>query len=126
MLLVSVADAVARIAGRVSARFDGPYHAAKVITISDAVYDDGGSIIMPGSPVERDCICQVDAVTEAMRSELGFTEKDVRLLIMSLVGDLDTDATVKVIEGPHVGVYSVQSVGTESFGIYRECRGRPA
>lgn len=114
-----------RIAGRVSARFGGPYHAAKVITITEAIYDDGGSIATPGDVMERDCSCQVDAVTEAMRSEVGFSEKDVRLLIIGLSDTLDTDARVQVLAGPFPGTYSVQSVAGDPFAIYSECRARP-
>lgn len=122
---MSAATAFARIAARVSKRHGGPFHDARVLTVAAPVYDDGGSIVTPGMPVERPCMVQVDAVTEAMRSEAGFTDRDVRLLVISLDGELDTDARVAVDKGPHVGTYSVQSVGTESFGIYAECRGRP-
>ena len=119
----------AAIASAVSQMAGGPYHAGKVHTVSDPVYDDGGSIIDPGIQVERDCMVQVDSVTEAMRAEAGFTEKDVRLLIIDLSGPIDTDAVVEVLPGPMVpddlvGSYSVQSVGRDPFVVYRECRGR--
>ena len=117
-------DAFAGIAAAVSQAFGGPFHAARVITSTPPVLDDGGSIVSPGTSIERACMVQVDAVTEAMRAAEGFTERDVRLIIISLDGDLDTDARVVVDAGPHVGEYSVQSVGRDPLAVYRECRGR--
>ena len=124
-------DAFASIAAAVSATYGGPFFAGKVHTVSETVYDDGGSIADPGVEVERDCMVQVDAVTEAMRGERGFSEEDVRLLVIGLAGDLNTDAVVEVLPGPnvpadHVGSWSIQSVGRDPLGVYRECRGRKA
>jgi hypothetical protein len=116
-------DAFAGIAAQISQAFGGPYHAARVITSTPPEYDEGGSIVTPGQVVERACLCQVDAVTEAMRTE-GFTQGDVRLLIIRLAGDLDTDARVSVDAGPHEGVYSIQAVSRDPLAVYRECRGR--
>jgi hypothetical protein len=125
---VSIADAIAGIAVAFSAAGLGPYHPSKVITITDAVYDDGGSILTPGIVVERDCMIQVDSVTEAMRSQEGYTDRDVRLLVLSttLAGALDTSATVNVLEGPNPGAYSLQTCVRDPMGVYWECRGRAA
>ncbi|RSV15679.1 hypothetical protein CA235_07450 [Sphingomonas sp. ABOLF] len=124
-----LSDVFASAAVAVSGAFGGPYHAGKVHTVSETTYDAGGSILTPGQPVERDCMVQVDAVTEAMRQAEGFTERDVRLLVIGLAGDLDTDALVEVLPGAtapadHVGLWSIQSVSRDSLGVYRECRGR--
>lgn len=118
--------AFARIATAFSAAGLGPYFPSKAITITDAVYDDGGSIVTPGVVVERDCMIQVDSVTEAMRSQEGYTDRDVRLLVLSttLVGLLDTSATVNVLEGPNPGSYSLQTCVRDPMGVYWECRGR--
>ena len=105
---------------------DGPYFPAIVRTETPPVIDDGGSIVTPGEAVERDCMAQVDAVTDAMRLQDGFTQRDVRLLILSatLTGSLDTTARVEVTAGPNAGVYSVQSVARDPVGIGWDCRAR--
>lgn len=123
-VVLSLASAFEAIAASVSGSMGGPYHVAVVRTNEDAVYDDGGSIAAPGDVLERNCMCQVDSATEAMRQDPGYTEKDVRLLVIQLEGDLTTDAVVEVSAGPHIGSYSVQSVSADPFAIYRECRGR--
>lgn len=120
------AAAFESIAAGFSAALDGPYHAAIVLTSTDAIYDDGGSIVTPGDVLERECLCQVDSVPEAMRQSDGYTDQDVRLLIIKLDGSLDTDAEVEVTAGPHAGRYSVQSVTRDPLAVYRECRGRRA
>lgn len=116
----------AGIATGISAAFGGPYFPARVITVTDAVYDAGGSIVTPGTPVYRACQAQVDAATEAMRSADGFTERDVRILILAatLAGPIDTDARIEVLAGPNAGVYSIQSVDADTMGAYWELRGR--
>lgn len=125
---MSMEQALAGIAAAFSAALGGPYHAAIASWPGVPVKDDGGSIITPGVPIAKPCQVQVDSTTEAMRQEAGFRDTDVRLLVLAatLDADLDTDATVQVTEGPHVGSYSVQTCFRESFGIYWECRGRAA
>jgi len=103
----------------------GPYHPAVVRTVTDEVTDDGGSIVTPGEVTTRDCLCQVDAATEAMRSDASFTIGDVRLLVLNLDA-LSTDARVEVTAGPGAGLYSLQTVFRDPMGAYWECRGRPA
>lgn len=108
--------------------FGAPFHAGKARWLGSPVYDDGGSIVSPGTPIVKDCTVQVDAVTEAMRAQEGYKDLDVRLLVLtaSLAGDLDTRATVEVLTGPHAGRYSVQSVGRDPVGVAWDCRGRRA
>lgn len=118
-------DAFAGVAAAVSAACGGPYHAARVVTVSAPVMV-GGSIVTPGVATERACMCQVDVATEAMRQAEGFTQGDVRLLIVSLAGGLDTDAMVEVDAGPGAGTYSVQAVSRDAMGAYWEARGRRA
>lgn len=124
-----LSDVFASVATAVSAAVGGPYFPGKVHTVTETEYDDGGSILTPGQPVERDCMVQVDAVTEAMRQAEGFTDRDVRLLVIGLAGDLDTDALVEVlpaatVPADHAGLWSIESVSRDPFGVYRECRGR--
>lgn len=105
---------------------NGPYFPAVVYTETPPVIDAGGSIVTPGTPVERGCMAQVDAVTDAMRQADGFTQKDVRLLILAatLTGSLDTTARIEVTAGPNAGVYSVQSVARDPVGVGWDCRAR--
>lgn len=125
---MSIADAFAGIALGLSATFGGPFFDAKVIDQGEAELDDGGSIVDPGEPIDRTCSAQIDACTEAMRSEQGYADKDVRLLILraTIEGGLDTDAMVEVLAGPDAGLFSIQSVGTDPMAVYWECRARPA
>lgn len=120
--------AFAQIALGFSKAMGGPYYDAAVITASDAVYDDGGSIVTPGKRLERPCQAQGDAVSEAMRLEPGYADKDIRLVVLSptLDGGLDTDALVRISGGPHIGLWSVQSVTRDPIGIAYVCRGRRA
>jgi hypothetical protein len=108
--------------------FGAPFHAGKARWPGVPVYDDGGSIVSPGSPIVKDCTVQVDAATEAMRAAEGYKDTDVRLLVLaaSLDGSLDTQATVEVLTGPHAGRYSVQSVERDPAGVAWDCRGRRA
>ena len=124
---MSIAEAFAEIALGIADAFGGPFFDAKVIDQAEAQTDDGGSIIDPGEPVERDCSAQIDACTEGMRGEEGYADKDVRLLILraTIEGTLDTDALVEVLGGPDAGTFSIQSVGTDPMAVYWECRARP-
>lgn len=125
---MSVPTAFARVAAAFSRAGLAPYYDSIARWPGVPVLDDGGSIVEPGSPVGLSCMCQVDAVTEGMRAEAGFAEKDVALLVLvaTLEVPLDTDATVEVTAGPGAGSYSVQSVGLDAMGSHYVCRGRPA
>lgn len=116
---------MADIALGFSAALGVGYHDALAKWPGEAVYDDGGSIQTPGTPIAKTCSVQIDAATEAMRSE-GFTDGDMRLLVLAatLDGDMDTDARVEVLAGPHVGTWLVASVERDPAGIYWQCRGR--
>ncbi len=105
---------------------DGPFFPAAVVSETAPVVDDGGSIVTPGVPSERTCSAQVDVVTEAMRREPGFADKDVRLLLIGLSGTLDTFARVEVRAGPSAGTYSVQSVSRDPVSVGFDCRARVA
>lgn len=120
-----MADTFAGIATGFSSVMGGPYSAGIVRNVTDAVFDDGGSIITPGVHVERACQIQVDAATEAMRQAEGFTDRDLRLLIISLTGTLNTDARAEVTNGPRAGLYRLLSCGPDPIGIGWECRARP-
>lgn len=118
----------AGFAQNISARFGGPYHASRITDKGNPVYDDGGSIVTPGTPSTRTCMAQVDSVTEDMRREEGFVEGDVRILVLSdtLTGGITTDNSIEVLAGPHAGSWQIETVGADAFGIYHELRGRKA
>jgi hypothetical protein len=123
---MSLAGAFAGIAARFSDAIGSPYHAAIVHTASAPVLDDGGSIVTPGAPVERDCLCQVDVASERMRAQVGYADKDVALLVIGLTGELDTSARIEVTAGPGAGLYTVQSAERDPGGVGWAARGRPA
>ena len=125
-------DAPAMFAGlaqNISAMFGGPFVSARVIDQAADDFDDGGSIPdNPADPTYRPCQLQVDNVTDAMRQSEGYSEGDVRVLILSatLTGSLDTDATVEVLDGPYAGLMLVSSISRDPAAIYYEGRGRRA
>ncbi len=123
---MSMAAAFADIALGFSAATGVGFHDAAAKWPGTPVMDEGGSITTPGTPVTKTCSAQVDAVTEAMRQAEGYTDQDVRILVLAatLDGVLDTDATIDVLEGPHAGEWMIASCDRDPAGIYFECRGR--
>lgn len=76
----------------------------------------------------QDCRVQVDACTESMRQQAGYTSTDVRLLVLQAGvsgGDITTDDRVTVLAGPHAGrTFEVAAVGAQDpASSYWECRG---
>lgn len=123
--MADVAAAFAQIVGALPVGIS-PFRPGKLSWPGEPVLDDGGSIVTPGTPEEYDCSVQVDQVTEAMRLEAGYTDKDVRMLILApdLGRAVDTDATVEVLSGPHVGTWSIQSDAKDVMGFAYDGRGR--
>jgi hypothetical protein len=119
------AEAFADIATSFSAAFGGPFHAGKVRWPGTPVME-GGSIITPGTPEEYDCAVQVDVVTEAMRGEDGYTDKDMRLIVLApgLARAVDSSATVELLAGPHIGVWMIASNAKDTLGCAYDGRGR--
>lgn len=122
------ADAFAGIATAISAKYGGPFVAGILRWPGEPDTDDGGSIVTPGTPDEHDCMVQVDVVTEAMRGEVGYSDKDVRVIVLApgLGRAVDTDATVQVLSGPHAGTWSLQSETKDVLGCAYDGRGRRA
>jgi hypothetical protein len=110
----------------VSSRYGGPFHAGRLVWQGEAVKDEGGSIITPGVPEEHACTVQVDSVTEAMRAEAGYTDKDVRLIILApgLGRGVDTDAALTVLEGPHAGNWMIAGQSLDTLAFAYDGRGR--
>lgn len=65
---------------------------------------------------------QMDSCTEAMRAQAGYTDTDVRLLILHspLGSDIQTDDKVSV----GGSVYAIASVAQDPARSYWECRGQ--
>lgn len=116
--------AFAKIALAVSAKVGGPYVAANLIT-STITQDEGGDTTKVDGP-PRGCSVQVDVVTDAMRQAVGFTERDVRILVLaaSLSGGVTTDDRVEVQAGPHAGTFQIASINRDPAGVYWELRGQ--
>lgn len=125
---MNLAEAFAGIAVAFSRAGLGAFFDAEARWPGVPVTDDGGSIVSPGVPVAFPCSAQVDIVTEAMRSEAGFRDKDSRLIILrqSIPAEINTDATIVVLAGPNAGEWSIQSVSTDPVGSYWDCRARRA
>jgi len=122
-----LADAFAQIVAALPPGVS-PFHPGRIWWPGDSEYDDGGSIVALGNSVEYPCMVQIDVVTESMRLQDGFTEKDVRLIVLApgLERAVDTDATVEVLAGPHAGSWSVQGQSLDSVGCAFDGRGRAA
>lgn len=84
---------------------------------------EGGNVVTEAMP--QACKVQIDAVTEAMRQAPGYTENDVRLLVLQsgvTGGAIDSDCKVTVN-----GVqYLIGPVSQDPGASYWECRGTPA
>jgi len=84
--------------------------------------DEGGGTSDPdddGEPVKA----QLEAATEAMRAAEGYTEKDVRILVLAHgVDEPDSDCEITVR-----GVrYLIANVGRDPAGAYWDLHGRRA
>lgn len=124
---MAIPEAFAAIAQSFSAAGLGAFYDGNAKWPGTATFDDGGSITAPGTPDEKACQVQIDQVTEAMRQADGFTDKDMRLLVLAatLDGDLDTKATIEVEAGPYEGtIWTLASCVRDPCGVYFECRGR--
>lgn len=108
--------------------FRSPFTLAAARWEGETLYDDGGSIVAPGTPTDKACRVQFDAATQAMRDTPGFLETDVRIIVLaaSLAGTLDTSARIVVEEGQYAGTWSLLSVTRDPASIGYECRARRA
>lgn len=126
--MLNMAQVFAERAAFVSSMYGGPYYDALVHSLGEAVYDNGGSIVTPGTATQRTCQAQVDSVTQDMRREEGFVDGDVRILVLTvtLTANITTDDQIEILGGANLGRFMVQSVTRDAMGIYYEIRGRPA
>jgi hypothetical protein len=117
----------AQLATGISAMFGGPYVAGKVIDKGTPVMR-GGSIVTPATPTERDCQVQIDKATQQMQAAEGYVSGDMLFIVLaaSLDGDLDTDARISVLGGPHAGKWDVSGITKDTMGIGWSGTGRRA
>lgn len=118
--------AFADIAAGFSAMLGGPFEPATLSWPGVATYDDGGSITAPGNPFQQIAQVQFDTPTEQMRSDPGFIERDMRLLVLraGLGAELTTRATLIVSCGRNAGTWSIETCQGDTAGIGWECRAR--
>lgn len=123
---MSLAETFAGIAAGFAAAVGGPFEDVTVRWPGIPTRDAGGSITSPATPVAKTCKAQFDIVTEAMRTDPAFLEKDVRILVLAatLDGMLDTSVKVVVATGPNAGTWSIETCNRDSVGIGWECRAR--
>lgn len=91
---------------------------------ADPIYDDEGNITGYGGGADVPCRCQVDAATYAMRQSEGYSEGDVRIIILSagLGVNVTTDFQVSA-KGKRWTIASAERDAAASHWI---CRGRAA
>ena len=118
----------ANLATGFAAQFGAPFEDATATWPGTATFDDGGSIVTPGTPVSLTCKAQFDTVTEAMRTAPDFLQTDVRVIVLAatLAGTLDTAAKIVVASGANAGTWTLMSAVRDSAGIGWECRARKA
>lgn len=109
-----------------SAAFGGPFQAVTLRWPGAPTYDAGGSIIAPGTPVDREARAQFDAPSEQMRADPQFRERDMLVIVLraGLDLELDTTLTMVVVGGCHAGAWSIETCQGDSAGIGWECRAR--
>lgn len=118
----------ANLATGFAAQFGAPFEDATATWPGTATFDDGGSIVTPGTPASLTCKAQFDTVTEAMRTAPDFLQTDVRVIVLAatLAGTLDTAAKIVVASGANAGTWALMSAVRDSAGIGWECRARKA
>lgn len=109
---MKLADTFAEIGLAFSTAFGGPFHPARTLEQVAPVFDDGGSIVTPGTVAHRNCSVQIDVANTDMRQADGFIQTDVRFIVLAstLEGSLNTAARIEVLDGPFVGVWMVSNL----------------
>ena len=123
---MDLASAFGEIGLAFSAVLGGPFHDARTIEQVAPVYDDGGSIISPGSVVRRPCSVQIDTATQRMREAEGYVDTDVAFIVLAstLDGTLNTEARIEVLDGPHAGIWAVSLIERDPVAAGWVGRGR--
>lgn len=110
------------MASIMGAAFGSIYLPATLWRKRAAVRDAGGSITSGGGFDEIACRAMRDSVTERMRLAGGYTDRDVRILVLaaSFSGTITTDDEITVA-GTR---YAVASVDMDPAGAAYELRGQ--
>ncbi|WP_375248306.1 hypothetical protein [Sphingomonas sp.] len=122
-----LAAGFASIAARVSAAFGAPYYAGFVVVPgAGGGYDSDGMFQPGGAPTRIACKVQVNDATDFMRSNEGYTDGDVSLLVIDTTATVNTDTTVEITGGPRAGAWMVASVTRDPAAIGWRVKARPA
>lgn len=116
----------ANLATGFAAQFGAPFQDAVATWPGVPAYDDGGSIVTPGTAINLPCKAQFDAPTQAMRQAEGFLETDARVLVLSatISAPLDTEAKIIVSSGANLGTWALLSCVGDPANIGYEARAR--
>lgn len=119
-------SAFASIATGFSSLAGAPFYAATARWQGVPTYDAGGSITLSGTPANLACQVQFDSATQAMRSDAGFRQDDVRMLVLSsgLARKIDTATEIIVPSGKWAGTWQVLSAQLDPAGVGWDCGGR--
>lgn len=112
-------QAFASLAGMATSALGAPYHSGTIISqATPGSYDDDGEFVPGSAPTERACMVQIDAASEYMKAN-GYVEGEYRFIILaaSFTGEIDTDAVVRVNNGPFAGQWLVSSLERDPAGI---------
>lgn len=106
----------------------GPFWLGRIVSQTDMVFDDGGSLVVPPTgPWQRDCVVQVDRADEAMRGQEGYAETDRKFILPAdFAGTVTTDHQVEIRNGPYAGLWGIESVSRDSMASGWVLRGRKA
>lgn len=118
---MSLIDGIQALFG---ATFQGIYKPGQLTRRTLVPDGVGGGSVTP-SP-DQAIFYQKDACTETMRTQAGYTDRDVRLLILQhnvAGGDINSDCVVTLEDGTR---YKIEWVTEDPAESYWECRATPA
>lgn len=123
---MDLAAAFGEIGMAFSSVLGGPFHDARTIEQIAPVYDDGGSIVTPGTVAHRACQAQVDSAIQRIRDSGSFVDTDLTFIVLAatLEGGLNTEARIQILEGPHAGTWSVDMLERDPVAAGWVGRGR--
>lgn len=122
--MIDLAAAFAEIANGFSSIAGAPYFdGAVIIDAQPGGYDDNG-VFQPGQPPQQiPCRVQIDSLSEAMRAQAGFSDKEYRFIVLAsgLGVALNADAKVTVTDAKapadFIGAWLVSSLQRDPAGI---------
>lgn len=111
------------IAAAFGAALSGLYLPATLHRPGEYATDDEG-IVLPSVPTDEPCRAQIDAATYAMRQSEGYSDGDMRIIVLAtgLSGSVTTDCQISV-SGQRWMIGSAEMDAAASHWI---CRGRKA